>query len=186
MILLDDCNLYFVVDYFLDIWNVKRSVDGDWDILIIMKEVSIEKDDWYVILLCNQNFYFINGIVFKFGIEQGKYRFKIKLDSEFNIKDIRDFCIFLNEDYFIFVVIDSLNFNQSDFFISFVKSDGSWIEVQNLGLDINIVYLEIVFYILFDERFLFFFRREKWQYVVFLNVYWVDLKVIEQFRFLFE
>ncbi|NET35257.1 MAG: hypothetical protein F6K19_25055 [Cyanothece sp. SIO1E1] len=182
MISPDNRNLYFVADYPPDIWNAKRTADGDWATPTIMEEVSTEKDDWYVTLSRNQNLYFTNGTVFKSVMEQGKYRSRIKLDSEFNTKDTRDPCISPNEDYLIFVATDSLNSNQSDLFISFVKSDGSWTEAQNLGPDINTEYLEIAPYISPDERFLFFSRREKWQDAAFSNVYWVDLKVIEQFR----
>lgn len=182
MISPDNRNLYFVADYPPNIWNAKRTVDGDWATPTMLDELSTEKDDWYVTLSRNQNLYFTNGTVFRSAMEQGKYRSKIKLGSEFNTKDTRDPCISPNEDYLIFVATDSLNSNQSDLFISFVKSDGSWTAAQNLGPDINTEYLEIAPYISPDERFLFFSRREKWQDAAFSNIYWVDLKVIEKFR----
>lgn len=182
MISPDDRNLYFVADYPPDIWNSERAADGDWATPLKMDELSTQKDDWYVTLSRTQSLYFTNGTIFKSSLENGEYKSKIKLESAFNKKDARDPCISPNEDYLIFVATDSLNSNQSDLFVSFLKSDGGWTEAQNLGPDINTEYLEIAPYISPDEKYLFFSRREKWQGAEFSNIYWVDLKVIELLR----
>ena len=182
MISPDNMNLYFIADYPPDIWRVARSDTQDWTEPIRLTDISTDKDDWYVTLAKNKNLYFTNGIVYKSEMDNGKYNSKSSLEGAFNFDDVRDPCISPDEDYMIITVEDTLSNHQSDLYVTFKDEESNWSQPQNLGKDINTEHREFAPYISPDEKFLFFSRRDKWQNAKFSNVYWVSLKVIDQFR----
>ena len=178
----DDQYLYFVADFPPDIWSAKRTATGDWSKPNRLAELSTEKGDWYVTLSRNNNLYFTNDTIYQSTGQNGIYISRNKLGGHFNQRVTLDPCISPNEDYMIFTAEDTLNDKQTDLFISFHDGKGNWSAPQNLGKDINTEYREFAPYISPDEEFLSFSRRDQWQNAEFSNIYWVSLKIIDQFR----
>ncbi|MEL7122734.1 MAG: hypothetical protein AAFO07_25025 [Bacteroidota bacterium] len=182
MISPNDQSLYFVADYPPDIWSAKRTATGDWSEPNKLTELSTEEGDWYVTLSRNDKLYFTNNTVYQATLENGRYTTKNALEKHFNQKDTQDPCISPNEDYMIFTAEDTTNNKRSDLFISFHDGKGNWSKPQSLGENINTEYREFAPYISPDEQFLFFSRRDKWQNAEFSNIYWVSLKIVDQFQ----
>jgi hypothetical protein len=96
-------------------------------------------------------------------------------------------CMAPDESYLIFASTRP-GYGVTDLYVSFKKNDGSWTAPKNLGPDINTGVKEMYPFVTFDGKYLFFMSNR----VSELNsspipdgpgnVYWVDAKIIEQFK----
>ena len=71
-----------------------------------------------------------------------------------------------------------------DLFVSFRRPNGGWSEPAHLGNTINTDQTEFCPMVTPDGKFLFFSRRQgaSWREATAGDVYWVDAKILEQFR----
>jgi hypothetical protein len=182
MISPDNKDLYFMADYPPDHWNSKRTETGDWSKPVKMDSLSIKKGDWYISVSRNNTLYFTDGNIYKSPYENGQHNSRIKVEGLFNQKHAGDPCISPNEDYMIFGSHREGGYGQVDLYVCFNDGKGNWSEAYNLGKDINTEYFDFDPYISPDEKFLFFSRRDKWKDAQFSDIYWVSLKILDQFK----
>ncbi|GAB1858620.1 hypothetical protein MHTCC0001_34600 [Flavobacteriaceae bacterium MHTCC 0001] len=184
MIAPNNKDLYFVANYPTDFYRSQRTASGEWSKAVRMDSISSEGKDWYLTASKNNTLYFADGeALYKSIDENGKHNSRIKLKEGFNQPKIYDPCISKNEDYMIFVSSTREDgFGKSDLYVSFKDENGNWLDPINLGSTINSECEEFAPYISPDEKFLFFSKREKWNNPAFSNIYWVSLKIIDQYR----
>lgn len=84
-------------------------------------------------------------------------------------------CISRDEDFIIFDADRPGGYGgEGDLYVSFNLKDGKWSEAFNLGKDINSEGIEFTASLSPDGKYIFFMKN--------LDLYWVDVKIIEQFR----
>ena len=86
-----------------------------------------------------------------------------------------------DESYIIWDSIREDGFGESDLYISFRETDGSWGPAINMGDKINTINKENYPSVSSDGEYLFFDRRES-ENSDNVDIYWVDAKIIETFR----
>ncbi len=86
--------------------------------------------------------------------------------------------------YLIFASSRPGGFGQGDLYVSFRQADGSWGEGVNLGKCINTDQMDFCPMVTPDGKYLFFSRRwgASWDATTAGDVYWVDVRVLDQFR----
>ncbi|MBC8391867.1 MAG: PD40 domain-containing protein [Deltaproteobacteria bacterium] len=83
-------------------------------------------------------------------------------------------CIAPDESYIIFDSKVTNNPDNDDLFICFRQKDGSWSKAFNLGEKINTLSTEMCPALSPDNKYLFYHSQG--------DIYWVDIKIIDQFR----
>ncbi|MCP4728134.1 MAG: hypothetical protein GY863_24050, partial [bacterium] len=83
-----------------------------------------------------------------------------------------------DESYLIICQEKPDGLGKYDLYISFMKDDGSWTELINMGADVNSAEYDFRPYVTPDGKYLFFTCTSDESG----NIYWIDAKIIEQFR----
>ena len=83
-----------------------------------------------------------------------------------------------DESYLLFCSHRPGGFGESDLYISFRKTDGSWTSPQNMGPKINTPADEEKPYVTPDGKYLFFSNDASGN----LEIYWVDAEIIEDLK----
>ncbi|MCP4728135.1 MAG: hypothetical protein GY863_24055 [bacterium] len=83
-----------------------------------------------------------------------------------------------DESYLIVCQSKSGGLGEYDLYISFMKEDGSWTDLINMGPDVNSTEYEFRPYVTPDGKYLFFTSNRDASG----NIYWVDAKVIERLK----
>lgn len=83
-----------------------------------------------------------------------------------------------DESYLIFCSEKPGGFGKADFYVSFQKESGSWTEPVNMGEKINTPYSEYIPYVSPDGKYFFFTTNKPGN----RDIYWVDAKIIEEFK----
>jgi len=109
--------------------------------------------------------------------KNGKYSKRIKIIELGKDGDASDPAIAPDESFLIFVSSRETGFGNCDLYISFNKN-GKWTNPENLGPDVNSKEIELGPTISPDGRFLFFYRRDKWQDATYSKIYWVDIQEV--------
>jgi len=137
----------------------------------------------------------------------GKYGEPIRLGDEIN-SSYNDWDAYIapDESYIIFGSADRPDgFGGSDLYVSFRKDDNTWTKAVNMGDEINSSEYDICPYVTADGKYLFFTSQRSFvkkysetpltyeEKIRILNspgngfyngdIYWVDAKIIEEFRF---
>ncbi len=103
------------------------------------------------------------------------------VNSEFGVGDVY---VSPDESYTVLSSSRPPSLGGGDLFVSFRRPNGGWSEPAHLGNTINTDQTEFCPMVTPDGKFLFFSRRRgaSWSEATAGDVYWVDAKILEQFR----
>ncbi len=172
-----------------DIWVAERTSSGQWsEPRNVGDAVNTAKNENYPLLVESGTLYFqSNGHggkggldIFRSKFREGRYGEPKNLGNAINSK-YNDFDAFVapDESYIIFSSADRPDgVGGGDLYISFQKNNGLWTPAQNMGKNINSTFLEYCPKVSPDGRFLFFSSNRSGQG----DIYWVEAKIIENFR----
>ena len=177
-----------------DIWRSRR-VDGRWSTAEVMAApISTEAGEVYPVVVGDGSLYFTSNRPGGLG-RNSLYRTQRRPDGsfadpvlvappingEFGVGDVY---VSPNEDYMVLSSGRPPSRGGGDLFVSFRHPDGRWSEPAHLGATINTEQTEFCPMVTPDGKFLFFSRRRgaSWSEATAGDVYWVDAKILEQFR----
>ena len=81
-----------------------------------------------------------------------------------------------DETFIVFASAKKGGYGANDLYISFRRRDGTWSKGFNLGPKVNTAGEELGPRISPDGKFLFFYRRDKWQNATCSDIYWTEIK----------
>jgi len=114
--------------------------------------------------------------------ENGTYKEAIKLPSTINTEyNDCDPLIAPDESYLIFHSDRPGGFGDHDLYIAFHKGENDWTDPVNMGKNINTSGWEMGPSLSPDGRYLFFTRRKAWDTEEPSKIYWVDIKIVENY-----
>lgn len=186
----DENRLYFISkramdgksepkDY--DIWYVERLESGWSEPINAGENINSNSDEYYISFNRKGDMYFSsNKIGANFDIYTSRF-----IDDEFQeptpLGDSintpyyeADVFIDPNESFIIFCANRKEGFGQGDLYISHRKPDGSWSKSKNMGKQINTEGHELCPFVSNDGKYLFYTSNE--------DIYWVDAKILEQYK----
>ena len=194
---------------FPDLWMVQRRASGWGEPKNLGPSINSNRYDLYPTFSRSGDLYFASDRdggwdIYVSKYENGKYVKPQKLSEAIN-SEYGDFDAYLapDESYMIFGSSGrSDGLGESDLYISFKKSDGSWTKSKNMGQRINTSYREVDPVISPDGKYLFFrsnrridktYSESVLTYEAFIEVidspgngeadiYWVDAKIIEDLK----
>ena len=193
-----------------DFWMVDR-VGYAWsEPFHLGANINSDRDDFYPMITNDGNLYFSSqreGLgtnnIYCSKLVNGHYLAAEKLDSSIN-STYRDFDSYISPDesLLIFASARPGGFGAEDLYISFRKADGNWTTAKNMGDKINSQGAEFCPMLSQDGKFLFFTGARRTQASfpdkplsyqefeiyhnqpqnVFSDIYWVDAKIIDEFK----
>lgn len=196
---IDGQELFFLSDHpagkgQADIWRSRR-IDGRWaPAEVVPPPISTEAGDSYPVLVADGSLYFTSNRPGGLGtrnlyraqrLADGSFAAPVLVPAPINSElGIGDTWVAPDESYMVLTARRPPNLGAGDLYVSFRRPDGGWTEPANLGNGVNTDVTEFCPMVTPDGRFLFFSRRQ-----TALNgppiagdVYWVDVKILEQFR----
>ena len=199
----DGTALYFLGEYphehatgkpGFDIW-VSRRVNGELTTAqVVPPPVSTAASEVYPVVVADGSLYFSSNRPGSLGggdvyraqrLPDGRFAEPVNLGPPIS-GDSQDGDTFVapDESYMILTSRRAGTLGQADLYVSFRKKDGAWTEPVNLGPTINTDTIEYCPMVTPDGKYLFFSRRigATWETTTGGDVYWVDAKIIEQFR----
>jgi hypothetical protein len=177
-----------------DIW-VSRRVNGAWSTASVVEApVSTSAEELYPVIVANGSLYFISNR--EDGRRSHLYRASRQADGSFAgpakvgppIADEQhgtgDTFVAPDESYMILASRRPPSFGNGDLFVAFRRKDGRWGTPVNMGPSINTTEHEFCPMVTPDGKYLFFSRRwgATWETTTAGDVFWVDAKVLDQFR----
>ena len=124
-----------------------------------------------------------NVDIHRSGLINGAYCSPENLGCPPNTEYIEaDLCVSPDESYIVVACWerpDNIGGVESDLYISFCKSDGSWTPLKNMGETINTKHIENCPTISPDGRYFFYQRCNRTDKS---ETYWVSIKIIEEFK----
>lgn len=176
-----------------DIW-VSRRVEGKWaPARVVPAPVSTAALEVYPVVVADGSLYFSSdrageGRLDLFRAQRladGNFDEPVPLGAPIN-GEFRtgDTFVAPDESYVIISSARSPGLGRGDLFVSFRRDDGSWGEPIHLGDVINTADHEFCPMVTPDGKYLFFSRMYggSWDTATGGDVFWVDAKIIEQFR----
>ena len=178
-----------------DLW-VSRRVGGAWSTAqVIPPPVSTSAREIYPVIVADGSLYFVSdrpGSLGRFDLYRAQRRADGSLAEPVNIGPpinsefgTGDTFVAPDESYLIFSSNRPGGLGDADLYVSFRQEDGGWKRPINLGKDINSDQHEYCPMVTPDGRYLFFSRRvggPGMDQLTAGNVYWVDARVLDQFR----
>jgi len=177
-----------------DLW-VSRRVSGEWTTAqVVPPPVSTAAEELYPVVVADGSLYFSSNRAGGLGrsdvyraqrLADGRFADPVNIgppvNSEFGTGDT---FVAPDESYLVVSSRRPGGFGNGDLFVSFRQKGGGWGEPVNLGASINTDQHEFCPMVTPDGRYLFFSRRwgATWEETTAGDVYWVDAKVLEQFR----
>jgi len=168
------------------IWFVERSANGWSEPEPIDEVILAHPTHWTFSFAKNRNLYFtseIEGVrgeqdIYVARFDGEKYLPPEDLGEAINSDGI-DLAPYIapDESYLIFTR-SGKDTKKTDLYISFKKLDGSWTKALDMGPEINTEYHDLVASVTPDGKYLFFLSQREGKY----RIYWVDAKIIEEFR----
>ena len=177
-----------------DIWRSRR-INGRWSTAeMLPSPISTEASEVYPLVVGDGSLYFTSNRPGGLG-SSNLYRAQrlgdggfdkpalvaAPVNSEFGIGDV-----YVSPDESVMVLSSSRppSLGASDLFVSFRRHNGDWSEPAHLGNTVNTDQTDYCPMVTPDGRFLFFSRRRgaSWSQATAGDVYWVDAKIVEQFR----
>jgi len=172
-----------------DIFYVDKTGNG-WG---SPKEFTLNSSlsEWHISMAKNGNVYFgsernadrLKADIYYAKLENGVYKTAIKLLNNINT-DYND-CdplIAPDESYLIFHSDRPGGFGEHDLYITFNKGNNHWTEPKNMGKHINSEGWEMAPSLSPDGRYLFFTRRKSWNTSEPSKIYWVSIKIIDNYK----
>jgi hypothetical protein len=177
-----------------DIW-VSRRVNGELTTAqVVPPPVSTGSSEVYPVVVADGSLYFSSNRPGSLGggdvyraqrLPDGRFAEPVNVGPPIS-SESQDGDTFVapDESYMILTSRRAGTLGQADLYVSFRKKDGTWTEPVNLGPTINTDTIEYCPMVTPDGKYLFFSRRigATWEETTGGDVYWVDAKVIEQFR----
>jgi hypothetical protein len=176
-----------------DLW-VSRRVEGVWSTAqVVPPPVSTSAEELYPVVVADGSLYFSSnraggGSYDVYRAQRradGSFAEPVKvgppINSEFGTGDT---FVAPDESYAIFSSRRPGGFGDGDLYVSFKEERGGWGTPVNLGESINTGEVEFCPMVTPDGKYFFFSRRwgATWEETTAGDVYWVDAKVLEQFR----
>ncbi len=160
-----------------DIWYVEKN-DAGWSGPINAgPSINTDSYEYYISFTKDGTMYFSsNGDICFSKLIDGQFQKAVVLGGAINTSNKEsDVFIDPNESYMIFSSVRPGNIGwKGDLFISFRNADKGWTKAVNMGEDINSEGHEMCPFVSYDGKYLFYSSRGK--------TYWVDARVIEQFK----
>lgn len=177
-----------------DLW-VSRRVEGVWSTAeVVPPPVSTSAEELYPVVVADGSLYFSSNRAGGIG-SSDVYRAQRRADGSFaepvNVGPpinsefgTGDTFVAPDESYVIFSSRRPGGFGNGDLYVSFKEERGSWGTPVNLSESINTGEVEFCPMVTPDGKYFFFSRRwgATWEETTAGDVYWVDAKVLEQFR----
>jgi len=193
-----------------DFWMVDRVAKAWGKPIHLGTEINSDRDDFYPMMTNDGTLYFSSqregpgtNNIYRSMLVNGRYLTAEKLDSSIN-SEYRDFDPYISPDesLLIFASARPDGFGAEDLYISFRRADGSWTQAKNMGDKINSPGAEYCPMLSPDGKFLFFTGARRAQISfpdqplsyhefesshnlpqnVFSDIYWVDAKIIVEFK----
>ena len=177
-----------------DIWASARH-GGAWSTAaVVPAPISTPASEIYPVVVADGSLYFISNRPGSLG-PSDLYRAQRRPDGSFDAPvnvgppingehGTGDAYVSPDERYMIFAARRPSSLGSADLFVSFRTGAGAWTEPVNLGDTINSALIDYCPMVTPDGRYLFFSRRNPgpWAEAKQGDVYWVDARVIDQFR----
>jgi Tol biopolymer transport system component len=167
-----------VTDLSERIWVVERANTGWSKPQLIGEAVNTMDLHWQFSLTRDETLYFASqGDLYRSILVDGEYSIPQKLGEAINTNSREELpFIAPDESYLIF----SSNGHPDrvgdyDLFITFRNSDGDWMEVVNLGQNVNSPFQDIYPVVSPDGKYLFFLSNRGGAH----NIYWVEFEVLK-------
>lgn len=186
----DENRLYFIStrtmdgkgepkDY--DIWYVERQENGWSEPINAGPQINSDWDEYYISFNRDGDMYFSsnkrgnNFDIYTSPFIDGAFQEPTRLGASVNTAAYEaDVFVDPDESYIIFCARRAGGFGRGDLYISFKKPDGSWTPSKNMGELINTEGHELCPFVSNDGKYLFYTSNQ--------DIYWVDAKIIEQYR----
>lgn len=174
-----------------DLW-VSRRVNGAWATAeVVPPPVSTSADELYPVVVGDGSLYFTSnrrgpGHYDAYRAQRradGTFAEPVRLGPPINSETgTGDTFVSLDERYAVFSSRVAGGAGNGDLYVSFRQEDGRWGPAFNLGPGINTEQHEFCPMVTPDGKYLFFSRRwgATWEETTAGDVYWVDVKVLEQ------
>ena len=178
-----------------DIWRSRR-INGRWSTAeVLPAPISTEASEAYPVVVGDGSLYFTSNRPGGVGPRNSLYRAQRRADgsfaepvlvappinSEFGVGDTY---VSPDESYMVLASGRPPSLGGGDLFVSFRRPGGGWTEPAHLGPTVNTDQTDFCPMVTPDGRFLFFSRRRgaSWSAATAGDVYWVDARILEQFR----
>lgn len=113
--------------------------------------------------------------IYRSDSREGEYQKAQMLPQEINSSSYEtDVFISPDESYMIFCSIRADGFGKGDLYISFQDANGNWSGAENMGDKINTTGHEPCPFVSQDGKYFFYTSNQ--------DIYWIDAKIIENFR----
>ncbi len=182
--------LFFLSDTPTNIWVSERKEDGEWGVPMKLDEpVNSDAPEWYPSVSENETLYFASKRsddgrvaedhkIYKSPLINGKYQNVTLLKGAVNSEDASDPCIAPDESFMVFASKRKGGFGGTDLYISRRGKNDEWSTPVNLGNKVNTAVEEVGPRISPDGKYLFFYRRDKWENATSSDIYWVDIAIL--------
>ena len=187
----DGRQLFFVADYPPDIWVATRMENNEWsEAKKLPAPVNSDAAEWSPCVSASGTLDFCsmrnrgadNGRIYKCEKENGVYKEPELLKGEINDDDVGDPAVSPDEKFIVFASPKKGGYGGIDLYISYRQKDGTWSKGFNLGPKVNTAAEELGPRISPDGKYLFFYRREKWQDAAYSDIYWTEIKQFMSFK----
>ncbi|GAB5523039.1 MAG: hypothetical protein Roseis2KO_09110 [Roseivirga sp.] len=170
-----------------DIWYVERNQEGWSNPINAGPNINSEGNEYYISFTKTGTMYFASNVnapeerrrsdqdIYYSRFINGAFQEPVRLGTSVNTPGYEaDAFVSPDEDYLIFCSTRPEGLGRGDMYISFKNIDGSWTQAVNMGDKINTKHHELCPFVTADGKYLFFTSNQ--------DIYWVDAKVIEEFR----
>jgi hypothetical protein len=169
-----------------------EKTDTGWSIPHLMEPpINSTSSEWHVSATYDDVIYFgseregdrLKADIYRAVLEEGRYKKVEKLPFPVNTEyNDCDPLIAPDESWLIFHSNRLGGFGEHDLYISFRNTRNEWTQPKNMGPAINTKGWEMAPSLSPDGKYLFFTRREAFQTKTPSEIYWVDIKIIDQFK----
>jgi hypothetical protein len=177
-----------------DIWRSRR-INGQWSTAeVLPAPISTDASEIYPVVVRDGSLYFTSNRPGGRGptsvyraqrLAAGSFADPVLVPEPINAESgIGDVFVSPDETYMVFSSSRPPSLGSGDLFVSFRRDGGTWGEPVHLGTTVNTEELEYCPMVSPDGRYLFFSRRRgaSWKEATAGDVYWIDVKFLEQFR----
>lgn len=181
----DGRQLFFVADFPPDIWVATRMENNEWsEAKKLPAPINSDAAEWSPFVSTRETLYFCStrnrsandGRIYKCERENGVYKEPELLKGAINDAEVGDPAVSPDEKSIVFASPKNGGCGGNDLFISYRQKDGTWSKGFNLGPKVNTVGEELGPRITPDGKYLFFYRRDKWQDATCSDIYWTEIK----------
>ena len=181
----DGRQLFFVADFPPDIWVATRMENNEWsEAKKLPAPINSDTAEWSPFVSARGTLYFCStrnrsaydGRIYNCEKENGVYKEPELLKGEINDDEVGDPAVSPDEKCVVFASPKKGGCGGNDLYISHRQKDGTWSKGFNLGPKVNTAGEELGPRISHDGKYLFFYRRDKWQDATCSDIYWTEIK----------